>query len=383
MAEAKNYSFVPGGIIWKLIDRTGFEQKSIRFKIFLVIMLIIACWAPLALFSFLQLGWNQFFLLFIRDVATHVRFLFVFPILLFARHSVNKSLTKTIDTFYDTRIINQDNDDEFNKKLKWLLKWRNSLVVDIFLIILVYYTFYVRETGLSDMPDFYAPWIVYENKISVAGWWYIIFSLPILQLLLYRWLYNILLWIIFLCKISRIDLKLSSLHPDGMGGLGFLKYTQLSFFPVALAFSAQVAAGTNNLIIFSEASIRDFPVLVGSMVVFVLLLFILPLLVFMPLLASVKRKYFFEYSKDAWDFARAYEKELKDFYATGENKPDTSWHIDLIGSFEKTSSMRIMIIDKNILIAFISAVLLPFLPVIAQEIPLKDLLATLISKFLG
>src|SRR4051794_27941988 len=379
MPEAKDYAFVPGGIIWKLIDRTGFERKSTHFKILLVVLIVLTCWVPLALFKFYQLGWHQFSLLFVRDVATHVRFLFVFPILLFARQSVNNSLTQTIHTFYDTKIINKDNQAEFEEKIEWLLRWRNSLLVDILIIVLVYSAFYLRKTGNSSV----APWIAYENKISAAGWWYVIFSLPLLQIVIYRWLYGIITWIIFLWKISKIDLKLSSLHPDGMGGLGFLKYTQLSFFPVALAFSSIVAGGLNNLMIFSNASIYDFPVLIISLLVIVFLLFILPLFVFIPLLASVKRKYFLKYSKDAWDFARAYEKELDEYYATGENRPDTSWHVDLVGSFEATSSMQVVPMDKVILISFASAVLLPFIPVVAQEIPLRDILTTLLSKFFG
>jgi hypothetical protein len=379
----KEYAFVPGGLLWKLIDKAGFERKGNRFKIMLAIVFVLLCWLPLVLLSFYQLGWNQFFQLFVRDVATQVRFLFVFPLLLFARPFVRKRFKETIQIFYDSNIINQDNHIQFEKNVDWLFRWRNSLIVDILLIILVYYAFYVRETGPSILPDFYAPWLRYESKLSAAGWWYVLFSLPLLQLILYRWLYNIVTWIIFLWKTSKIDLKLSSLHPDGVGGLGFLRYTQLSFFPVALGFSSVVAAGMSNLIIFSGASIHEFAVLIGSLLVFVILLFILPLLVFVPLLASVKRKYFFEYSKDAWDFARTYEKELKDFYETGENRPDTSWHVDLIGSFEKTDSMGILLIDKVVLLSFVFAVILPFIPVIAQEIPLTEVIKTLVSKFLG
>src|SRR4051812_45527464 len=157
MIEVKDYRFVPGGIIWKLIDRTGFERRSSRFKIFMVLILVLACWLPLALLSFLQLGWNSFFLLFVRDVATHVRFIFVFPILLFARQSVNNRLAQTINTFYDSKIINEDNRAEFEEKIEWLLKWRNSIIIDIFLIVLVYYAFYLRVTSSFDLPNFYAP----------------------------------------------------------------------------------------------------------------------------------------------------------------------------------------------------------------------------------
>ncbi len=381
--EFKEYAFVPGGLLWKLIDKSGFESKGNRFKIILVIIFVVLCWLPLVLLSFYQLGWSQFFQLFVRDVATQVRFLFVLPLLLFARPFVRKRFKETINIFYDSNIIDQHNHIQFEKNVAWLLKWRNSLVVDILFIILVYYSFYLRETGPSILPDFYAPWLRFENKLSAAGWWYVLFSLPLLQLTLYRWLYNIITWIIFLWKTSKIDLELSSLHPDGVGGLGFLRYTQLSYFPVALGFSSVVAAGMSNLIIFSGASMHDFALLLGSLLVFVVLLFILPLLVFVPLLASVKRKYFFEYSKDAWDFARAYEKELKDYYETGKDRPDTSWHVDLIGSFEKTGSMGILLIDKVVLLSFVCSVILPFLPVIAQEIPLTQVIKTLITKFLG
>ena len=193
-----------------------------------------------------------------------------------------------------------------------------------------------------------------------------LFSLPITQLLLYRWLFTIFLWIIFLRKISSLDLHLSSLHPDGMGGLGFLNYTQRSYFPVAFAFSCLAAGGLNNMIIFSETSIVDYKLLIGSLLIFVLLLFILPLLVFVPRLYAVKRKCFLTYSMQAWLFARKYEAELKEFYDTEENKPDSSWHVDLIGSFEKTSSMNIVIIQKTTLVTFVVAVIVPFLAVVAQ-----------------
>jgi hypothetical protein len=117
--------------------------------------------------------------------------------------------------------------------------------------------------------------------------------------------------------------------------------------------------------------------------VFVLLLFIFPLLLLLPLLAKVKRKYFMQYSLQAWPVARKYEEELKTFYTTEEEKPDASWHVDLVGSFEKTKEMKIILIDKTLLIAFTTAVILPFLPVLAQQVPLKEVFVNLLGKILG
>src|SRR5258705_6896104 len=175
-------------------------------------------------------------------------------------------------------------------------------------------------------------------------------------------------------------MHLSALLPDGVGGLGFLQYMQLSFFPVAFAFSALVAGVTNNMMIFSGMSLIEYKIPIGALFVFVLFLFIFPLLLLLPLLAKVKRKYFMQYSLQAWIIARKYEAELNDFYLTEEEKPDASWHVDLIGSFEKTKDMKIVLIDKTLLIVFVTAVVLPFLPVIAQQIPLKEILLNLLSK---
>ena len=383
MAVLKDYAFASGGIIWKIIDRTKYDSRSLKYKVSMVIGLALVCWFPLAIISFVQLGGEQFYLLFIRDIATHVRFLLVLPILLFARRSLNKSFNNMIGIFLETKIIGPENAAAFQKVMDWIMKWRNSWLVDILLILLVYSSFFVQQTSLITNSVSYAPWLLYHNNITPAGWWYLVFSLPIIQLLLYRWMYTILLWIIFLRKISKLDLHLSAPHPDGMGGLGFVKYTQLGYFPVAFAFSSLTAGALNNMIIFSEASVQDYKVLMGSLFIFVLLLFILPLLVFVPLLASVKRKYFIAYSTQAWPFARKYEEELINFHKTEETKPDSSWHVDMVDSFEKTANMKIVLIDKTILGAFVFAVVLPFMAVVAQKIPLKEIIVTLISKFMG
>ena len=383
MPEIKDYAFASGGILWKVFDRSRFESKTIRQQLFFVFGLIMLCWLPIAVLSLMTLGWDKFYLLFLRDIATHVRFLFVMPVLIFSRRSLNKSFNNAIHFFHETKIVDQRNQNEFEKVMAWLMKWKNSKLIDIILIILVYSAFYFQENRDINQSSTYAPWHLVDDHMAAAGWWYLILSLPILQMILYRWLYTIVLWILFLRKISKVNLNLSALHPDGVGGLGFLQYIQLSFFPVALAFSALTAGVMNNAIIFSGISIVDYKITIGSVLVFVLLLFILPLMLLLPLLAKVKRKYFMLYSLEAWPFARKYEEELKAFYLTEEEKPDASWHVDMLGSFEKTKDMKIILVDKTLLIAFTAAVILPFLPVLAQQVPLKELFVNLLGKMLG
>ena len=137
------------------------------------------------------------------------------------------------------------------------------------------------------------------------------------------------------------------------------------------------------MIIFSGVSLIDYKIAIGGALLFVLLLFILPLTLLLPLLAKVKRKYFMQYSLEAWPVAREYEEQLKAFYLTGKENPDASWHVDMVGSFEKTKEMKIILIDKTVVIAFAAAVLFPFLPVLAQQVPLKEILVGVLGKMLG
>lgn len=383
MSTTKDYAFASGGILWKVLDRSKFEAKGLQKQISFVIGLMLVCWIPIAILSLLKLGWDQFYLLFLRDIATHVRFLIVLPILLFARRSFNKSFNNTIGFFHQTKIVDGANVNEFEQVLDRVEKWRSSKVVDFIIIALVYFSFYFQENNRINQSSSYAPWHIVNGSITTAGWWYLVLSLPVLQILLYRWLYTILLWVIFLRKISKLNLHLSALHPDGVGGLGFLQYTQLSFFPVALAFSALTAGVVNNMIIFSGVSLIEYKIAIGAALLFVLLLFILPLTLLLPLLAKVKRKYFMQYSLQAWPVAREYEEQLKAFLLTGKENPDASWHVDLVGSFEKTKEMKIILIDKTLIIAFAAAVLLPFLPVLAQQVPLKEILVGVLGKMLG
>jgi hypothetical protein len=158
---------------------TARVQQKFKVQGFTGDGLASVCWLPLAAVSFIQLGWQQFYLEFIRDIATHVRIILVLPILIFARQSLNNEFNKMISIFHETKIVDHDNAEGFQKVMDWLMKWRNSRVVDVLLILLVYSSFYVHESGIINKSDSYVPWLLYENKITAAGWWYFCLACPL------------------------------------------------------------------------------------------------------------------------------------------------------------------------------------------------------------
>src|SRR5664279_6510929 len=182
MTAVKDFAFASGGIFWKIFDRTKFESKSLRHQVLILIALILICWLPIAGLSFIKLGWTNFYQLFLRDIATHVRFLIVLPILLVSRRSLNKSFNLMIGFFHETKIVDADNTQAFEKIMDQLKKWSNSKIIDAILLLLVYSSFYFQERNQINHINTYAPWHMVDNRITVAGWWYLLISLPLLQL---------------------------------------------------------------------------------------------------------------------------------------------------------------------------------------------------------
>jgi hypothetical protein len=95
-------------------------------------------------------------------------------------------------------------------------------------------------------------------QLSLAGIWYGYVSLPIFQFLLVRWYYRLVIWALFLWRVSRIRLNLIAVHPDRLGGLGFLPYTVNALFVLAIAHGAMVAGQIANQIFFRGVPLPQF-----------------------------------------------------------------------------------------------------------------------------
>jgi hypothetical protein len=80
-----------------------------------------------------------------------------------------------------------------------------------------------------------------ESQLTYAGWWFVLVSSPLLQILLFRWFWRFYLWTEFLFRVSRINLNLQPAHPDMAGGLGILKNGESSFILIFVAFGAMLS----------------------------------------------------------------------------------------------------------------------------------------------
>lgn len=223
-------------------------------------------------------------------------------------------------------------------------------------------------------------------ELTAAGWWYYCVSAPIFQLLMYRWLWRFVIWSNLLRRIANLDLQLFPTHPDHAGGLSFLGLGQAKFAVIILAASSVMAASIANRVLYGGESLVSFKFMMAIFVVINVAFFLGPLMVFTPKLAALKRKGLLEYGV----LATAYVQSFDQKWLRGDNEQnepllgtgDIQSLADLSTSIENIGNMKTFPFNLGIVKSLIVAAALPFLPLVATIIPLKDLLKQIMGILL-
>jgi hypothetical protein len=142
--------------------------------------------------------------------------------------------------------------------------------------------------------------------------WFGFVSLPIFQFLLFRWYFRLAIWVRFLWHVSSIPLNLAPMHPDRVGGLGFLANTAYAFSTLAAAHGTVMAGQIASRIFFVGAKLTDFKFEIAIVVIFLLCLVIGPLLVFGGQLADAKRRGLRRYGTLSQRYVREFETKWLD-----------------------------------------------------------------------
>ncbi len=222
-----------------------------------------------------------------------------------------------------------------------------------------------------------------HHSLSLAGWWLAAVCEPLYEIAMLQLLYRLALWWRFLWKTSRLDLQLNAAHPDGAGGLAFLGEVLPAFRLPVFAIAASSAGALGNLILWKGASFSNFQYAIGAFAVAMVALIAGPLVFFMGQLGDAKQRAMFICGALAGRQLRAFEEKWLGASppAPGEmlQTPDFS----AVGDFNLTvtaiQKMNTLPFWPKQLLPLVVAALLPFLPVLAIEIPLKEVLLQVLS----
>jgi hypothetical protein len=201
--------------------------------------------------------------------------------------------------------------------------------------------------------------------------------LPILQFFWYRWLWRLFVWASFLWSVSRLKLNLVATHADQAGGLGFLGVAHASLGVFALALSTVLSAEAAFLMVFQKATLESFQVPYVALLVIVELMFLGPLLVFVPILMQTRLAGLHDYSLLVAEYNRAFHKKWTTGQASTDESllgtPDIQSLADLGNSFEFVRGMKVIPFGRRVVIELAIVTSLPCLPLILLVMPVNKI----------
>jgi hypothetical protein len=176
------------------------------------------------------------------------------------------------------------------------------------------------------------------------------------------------------------------MHPDRLGGLGFLAGTVHAFTLLAVAHGALLAGPIANRIFYLGARLVEFKIEIAVLLGFVLVIVLVPMLVFAPQLAQMKRTGLREYGTLSERYVREFDtKWLRGGAPADESfvgSSDLQSLADLGTSYDVVRAIRPVPVTKEMVIQLAVATLAPILPLALTMMPLEELLKRLLGILL-
>jgi len=340
-------------------------------------------WLPLLVLSILDgKAWGGAVSVpFLYDIDAHVRFLVALPLLIVAELVVYQRMRAVVAQFVTLGLVRGAVRERFDAAIASAMRLRNSVVAEVMLIVLVYGVGILviwRHYAALATPTWYALPEGGELRLQLAGWWYLLVSLPAFQFILLRWYFRLFIWARFLWQVSRMDLTYAPMHPDRNGGIGFLSRIGNAFAPLLLAQGALLAGMIANHIFFEGAKLVAFKLEIAGFVAIMVGVVLAPLLVFIPPLARAKRTGTREYGHLAKRYIDEFETKWLRGNVPGDEplvgSADIQSLADMGNSFEVVRSMRLVPVTRDTLIELVVVTLLPVAPLLLTMISFEELL---------
>jgi hypothetical protein len=382
--EPPDFSLVLGGPLYQLYRKTHLSGPILELVLRRMLFFSMITWVPLLLLCVYggQLLSNGH-LGFLRDLETHVRFLVALPALIVAELIVHKRTRNVIKRFVEGRLVSHDETPRFHAAIESALRLRNSVPLEIGLLILVltaghwvwlHKIAFLGATwyGVSDATGFH---------LTPAGYWNAFVSVPIFQFVLLRWYFRILIWFWLLWRISRLNLRLMPAHPDHAGGIGFLGRSSYAFSPLLFAQGALLSGVIASRVLYEGQTLPSFKMTVGTFIGFFVLGIFGPLTMFSQL-ARAKRHGLAKYGALANKYVTEFDEKWMRDEKTDEQllgTADIQSLADLGNSYAGVRDMRIVPFGLRDITRLIAATAAPLLPLLLTIMPLDELVMRIIK----
>lgn len=320
LAELSNFSLVNGGLLNQLWRRTRLSGDALQLVHRRALVAAMLAWMPLLLLSMTEgSAWGDSVpLTFLKDIETHLRLLAAVPLLILAEVYVHRRLHQVVPSFVSNGLVPDTARPGFDAAIASAMRLRDSVLAELLLLVIVYSVgLYVWRNQVSlDVSSWFVAAGDGPSRLTHAGWWAALVSMPVFQFLMLRWYFRLFIWARFLWQVSRIDLNLEPMHPDGTAGLRFLSLTGRAYKVFLVAMGTVLAGMIANRIFYAGAKLLDFKLEIVGWVVVLVLLILGPMLIFLPKLRAVRRTGILEYGRLGQRYAREFHRKW-----TGADRP--------------------------------------------------------------
>jgi len=313
----------------------------------------------------------------------HARLLVAVPLLIIAEGPAHALAAKLLRHMVESGVVRAEGMAAFRAALAAASRLRDSTVPWIVIAGLV-----IAFASTSEIVH-HAHEIDWAAESSVpgstgfGGLWYLYVGRSIFLVLALGWLWRLALSTVLLWRLARLDLSLVPTHPDRAGGIAFLERLPAAFAPVVLAISIVLASRLAHDAVYHDLALPAVRVQMIVFVVVAVVLFLLPLLAFAGPLKRAKRQALLDYGALVGRHGRLVRqrwiegRQLDDDAVL--NAPELGPVADTGAMFDAVKAMRTVPIGKASVVPLTAAAVLPMLAVLAIQVPIKDMLLTLLK----
>jgi hypothetical protein len=314
--------------------------------------------------------------------SVQARCLVAIPLLIVAEGQAHRLTVGLLPHFASSGLVPAAQLPAFRNALAGAVKLRDGTVPWLFLLGAVLGLNTAAELLERSHEVSWADGVAGEPMgLGFGAIWFLYVARPIQLALLAAWFWRILLLGSLFRRIAGLELSLVPTHPDRAGGLGFLEQAPRIFVPVVLALGTVLAARWAHDVLYHDVHVHDLRIQMVAFVALAVVLFSSPLLVFVPLMAATKRRALLDYS----GLVGRHGRLVRDRWVAGKpleddallNAPELGPVADTGPLYDAVAAMRVLPIGKATVAPLLVAAALPLLPVLAIEIPIKQILSAL------
>lgn len=296
-----------------------------------------------------------------------VRFLVTLPLLLFTGVFASRGLNRVIQKILKSSIVQGKDLDNFLHWLSMMNNYRERRFIHFIGTCLIF---------IVSIYDYLSPkqlWLLNleGEKFSLSALWFFFLARPVYWMVLLNYIFCVLLWSIFIIRVSFMNLNIRVPHGDGVGGLAILNKTISAFNFSSFAISTAIAAEMSEHIL-KGVPLEKYYLPLGLYSLLPITFHVVPLLFFFFSMLIGKRKGLAKYDHafvQHLDHFVSKRIDRVDNYQVALDVNDYSSTADFNSVIEKSHAMKLLPISKKTVMQLLFFFYLPFIPVALLTLP--------------